>query len=206
MNFSAILFDETQHVVKTSMMGYVPICYEIINLFINSQNFLLIFLICMLKSFCLIVKVCDDLLMLSLDLFNSCLKPTWYDIFQDVLKCLTLVFLRFYNDINDLKDREEFIRLVLLILRPRSAPRAMGVVFMSFLLGISHLSRPPTDASLCLRPKNFPMWTCLNQSSSSLSTSTSMLLRLNSSDLLLPLETFNTEDIFIKFQAPARSC
>ena len=104
MNFPAILFDETQHVVKTSMMGYVPICYEIINLFIKSQNFLLIFLICMLKGFSLIVTVCDDLLMLSLDLFNSCLKPTWYDIFQDVLKCLTLVFLRFYNDIHDLKD------------------------------------------------------------------------------------------------------
>ena len=104
MNFSAILFDETQHVVKTSMMGYVPICYEIINLFIKSQNFLLIFLICMLKGFSLIVTVCDDLLMLSLDLFNSCLKPTWYDIFQDVLKCLTLVFLRFYNDIHDPKD------------------------------------------------------------------------------------------------------
>ena len=27
VNFSAVLFDETQHVVKTSMAGYVPICY-----------------------------------------------------------------------------------------------------------------------------------------------------------------------------------
>ena len=36
-----------------------------------------------------------------------------------------------------------------------------------------------------------------NQFCSSLSTNTSISLRLNFSDLLLPLETFNKEDIFI---------
>ena len=103
VDFSTILFDETQNVVKTSMAGYVPISYEIVNLFIEPQNFLMFF-ICKLKGFYLIVTVCDGLLMLSFDLFNSCIKPTWYDIFQDVLlKCLTLVLLRFYNDINDPK-------------------------------------------------------------------------------------------------------
>ena len=41
MNFSAILFDETQHVVKTSTTSCAPVYYETINLFIESQNFLL---------------------------------------------------------------------------------------------------------------------------------------------------------------------
>ena len=108
VNFSAIVFDETQHVfdetqhvVKTSTMGYVPICYEIINLFIEPQNFLFMFFICKLKGFYLIVMVCDGLLMLSLDLFNSCIKFTWFDIFQDVLlKRLTFLFSRVYSDIN----------------------------------------------------------------------------------------------------------
>ena len=50
MPFSAILFDETQHVVKISMTGYVPVCYEIINLFIKPQNFLLMFFICRLRA------------------------------------------------------------------------------------------------------------------------------------------------------------
>ena len=44
----AILFDEAQHVVKTSTTYYVPVSYEVINLFIKPQNFLLIFLICKL--------------------------------------------------------------------------------------------------------------------------------------------------------------
>ena len=61
VNFSAVLFDETQHVNKTSTAGYVPVCYEIVNLFIELQNFLLIgltfFLICKLKGFYLIVTV-----------------------------------------------------------------------------------------------------------------------------------------------------
>ena len=41
MNFFDVLFDETLHIVKTSMAGYVPVWYEIVNLFIKPQNFLL---------------------------------------------------------------------------------------------------------------------------------------------------------------------
>ena len=37
----AILFDETQHVVKTSTTGYVPVFYEVINLFIELENVML---------------------------------------------------------------------------------------------------------------------------------------------------------------------
>ena len=63
--FPAILFDESQHVVKASMTGYVPLCYEVINLlffffqglsmlFIEPQNLLLMglafFFICKLKG------------------------------------------------------------------------------------------------------------------------------------------------------------
>ena len=76
----AILFNEAQH-VKISMTRYMPAFYEVINLFIKLQNVLLMFFICKLKGFYLIVTVCDGLLMLSLDLFNSCIKPTWYDVF-----------------------------------------------------------------------------------------------------------------------------
>ena len=110
VSFSAILFDETQHVVKTSTMSYVPVCYKVINLSIKSQNFLFMFFICKLKGFYLIVTVFDGLLMLSLDLFSSCIKPAWYDIFQDVfLKHLTLVFSRVYNDIKGTTQRNENI-------------------------------------------------------------------------------------------------
>ena len=105
VNFFAVLFDEARHVVKTSAVEYVPVCYEIINLFIKPQNFILMLFVCKLKGFYLIVLVSDGVLILSLDLFNSCIKPRWYDIFQDMLlKCFTLVFLRFYNDIHDPKD------------------------------------------------------------------------------------------------------
>ena len=55
VNFSAILFDETQHVVKTSTTSCAPVCYETINLFIGSQNFLLMGLICKLKDLYLII-------------------------------------------------------------------------------------------------------------------------------------------------------
>ena len=41
VNFSAFVYDGTQHVVKTSMAGYMPGCYEILNLFIKPKNFLL---------------------------------------------------------------------------------------------------------------------------------------------------------------------
>ena len=85
VKFSAILFEETQHVVKISTAGYVPVCYQVINLFIELQNFLLMLLIFKLKGLYLIVTACDGLLMFFLDLFDSCIKPTWYDVFQDVL-------------------------------------------------------------------------------------------------------------------------
>ena len=55
----AILFDEAQHVVKTSTTGYVPVFYEVINLFIKLQNFLLMLLISKLKGFYLIVTVAN---------------------------------------------------------------------------------------------------------------------------------------------------
>ena len=41
MPFSAILFDETQHIVKISTTCYVPVFYKFINLFIKPQNFML---------------------------------------------------------------------------------------------------------------------------------------------------------------------
>ena len=120
MPFPAILFDETQHVLKTSTTGHVPVCYKIINLFIKLQNFLFMFFIYRLKGFYLIVTVCDGLLMLFLDLFNPCIKSMWYDVFQDVvLKYLALVFSRVYNDIKGTIQRKELIRFILLIFWPR---------------------------------------------------------------------------------------
>ena len=105
LGLHAILFNEAQDVVKISKTGYVPVFYEAINLFIKPQNFLLMFFICKFKGLYLIVMVCDGLLMLSLDLYNSCIKPTWYDVFQDVLfKCFTLGFFAFDYDIHDSKD------------------------------------------------------------------------------------------------------
>ena len=74
VNFSAILFDEAQHVVKTSAAGYGPVCNEVINLFIKSQSFLLMLLIFKLKSLYLIVTRCDGLLMFFL-YFVSKLLP-----------------------------------------------------------------------------------------------------------------------------------
>ena len=48
--FFTVLFDEAQHVVKTSTTGYVPVCYEVINLFIEPQNFLSMFFISKLTA------------------------------------------------------------------------------------------------------------------------------------------------------------
>ena len=66
VNFFPVLFHETQHVFKTSAAGYVPVCYEVINLFIKPQNFLLMFFICKLKGFYLIVTACDGIMMVFL--------------------------------------------------------------------------------------------------------------------------------------------
>ena len=113
MPFPAILFDETQHVVKTPTTGYVPVFYEVINLFIKLQNFLLMLLISKLKGFYLIVTVCDGLSMFFLDLFNPCIKSTWCDFLQNVvLKRLALAFLRVYDDIKGTGQRDENIMVL----------------------------------------------------------------------------------------------
>ena len=62
----AILSDEAQHVVKIYTTGYVPVFYEVINLFIKLQTFLLMFLICKFKGLYLIIFFFDDLLMFFL--------------------------------------------------------------------------------------------------------------------------------------------
>ena len=59
MGLFAILFNETQHVVKTSLTGYVPVFYEVIVLFIKPQNLLLMFFICKLKGLEIISNQCD---------------------------------------------------------------------------------------------------------------------------------------------------
>ena len=66
INLFAVLFDEAQHIVNTTATGYVPVCYEVINLFIEPQNFLLMFFICKLKDLYLIVTACDGLFMVFL--------------------------------------------------------------------------------------------------------------------------------------------
>ena len=78
VNFSAILFDGTQHVVKISMAGYLPVCYEIINLSIEPENFLLMLFICKLKGFYLIVTACDGLLIFFLYFFYAFLGEPFY--------------------------------------------------------------------------------------------------------------------------------
>ena len=55
VNFFTNLFDETQHIAKTSAAGYVIVCYEVINVLIKPQNFLLMDLICKLKGLYLII-------------------------------------------------------------------------------------------------------------------------------------------------------
>ena len=61
---------------------------------------------------------------------------------------------------------------------------------------ISSSDNLSVDVMIGAIPRNHPICACLNQFCSSLSTSTSMSLMLNSSDLLLALETFNTENLF----------
>ena len=58
----AILFNEAQHIVKISKTGYQPVFYEVINLLIESQNFLVMGLY-------LVVTIWDGLLMLFLYFF-----------------------------------------------------------------------------------------------------------------------------------------
>ena len=72
----AILFDKAQHVVKISTTGYVPVFYEVINLFIKLQNFQLMFIICKLEGLYLIILFFNDLLMFFLYFVCSCCR-TW---------------------------------------------------------------------------------------------------------------------------------
>ena len=99
VNFSALLFDETQHVVKTSTAGYVPVCYEIINLFIKPQNFLLMCFTCKLKGFYLIVTACDGLLMFFLyfvcKLLSNMRKQHITAVSSEVF-CLWLLTWKYY--------------------------------------------------------------------------------------------------------------
>ena len=133
--------------------------------------------------------------MLTLDLFNPCIKVTWYDVFQDVLfKNFTRIFLRVYNDIHDPKEWEEFIRLVLVVFGSR--PTWCITPGWYELLPSENLRTPFNDVQISSSSKNFPTWALLNQSCSSLSTNTSISLKLSSSDFLLSLETFKTEDMF----------
>ena len=66
MNFFAVLFDKEQYVVKKSAAGSVPVCYQVKNLFIKPQIFLLMLFIYKLKGLYLIVTACDGLLMVFL--------------------------------------------------------------------------------------------------------------------------------------------
>ena len=66
VNFSAILFNETQQVVKASTAGYGPVCCEVINLFIKPQKFLLMSLLSKLEGFYLIIFFFDGLLIFFL--------------------------------------------------------------------------------------------------------------------------------------------
>ena len=81
-NFAAVLFDKTQHVIKTSTTDYVPVSNEIINLFIKPQNFVLkglaFFFIRKLKGLYLIVTVCCGLLMFFLYFFYTFFGESFY--------------------------------------------------------------------------------------------------------------------------------
>ena len=57
VNLFGALFHEVQHVVKTSATGFVTVCYEVINLLIHPQNFLLMLLISKPKGLYFIVMV-----------------------------------------------------------------------------------------------------------------------------------------------------
>ena len=58
------------------------------------------------------------------------------------------------------------------------------------------------DVMIWAIPRYRPICALLNQFSSLLSTSTSITSKLNFPDLLLPLQTFNKEDIFITILGP----
>ena len=158
----------------------------------------------MLTIFEVIIKQCsrcifffNSLSMLFLNLFNSCIKPTRYDFLQDVLlKCLTLVFSRVYSDIKSTNQRNE--NIMILGVFPRGGPWIPPSAWRKTRDLMSSSDNLSVDVMIWAIPKYHPICALLNQFCSSLSTSTSISLRLNSSDLLpASLETFSTEDIFI---------
>ena len=77
VGFFAILFDEAQRIVKISTTSYVPVFYEVINLFIKLQNFLLIFFICRLEGLYLIIFFFNGLLMPFLHFVCELLPNLW---------------------------------------------------------------------------------------------------------------------------------
>ena len=135
--------------------------------------------------------------MLFFDLFNSYIKLTWCNVLQVVLlKCLTLVFSRVYRYIKCTGQRNK--RIVVLGVFPRRftqwIPPSACRKAQDFISSSDYLS---IDVMIRAIPRYPPICALLNQFCPFLSTTTSISLRLNLSWLLLALETFNTEDIFI---------
>ena len=120
--------------------------------------------------------------MLFLDLFNSCIKPTWYDVFQDVVfERLALIFFRIYNDIHGPKGWEDLSVLFWWPLGPEQSHVLRQVGTSSCLVSILHFSNSFNDVQIFFFPKHFPTWALLNQFCFSLSMNTTMSLRLNCS-------------------------
>ena len=135
--------------------------------------------------------------MFFLDLFNPCIKSLWYDVFQGVfLKRFILIFSRVYSDIrvsvSEMKISWSWASSLggsIIWISPLAWRKAQDLISSP-----DHLA---VDVMIQAIPRNRPICALLNQICSLLSTSTSISLRLNSLGLLLPLETFNTEDIFV---------
>ena len=145
----------------------------------------------------LFLDLLSGLLMLSLDLFDSCIKSTWYDVFQDVLlKRFTLSFSRVYNDIKGTSKRDEYIMILCVF------PRRVRATDLPQLGGRSKILYPLLITWWLMLWYGLSLdivlyMPILNQFCPLLLTSTLISLGLISSELLLLLETFNKEDIFI---------
>ena len=75
------------------MVGYLPVCDEVVNLFIKPQNLLAFFFIRKRKSLYLIATVCDGLLMIFLHFVCKLLSNPWENHNQTMLSedfCLSL--------------------------------------------------------------------------------------------------------------------
>ena len=199
LNFSTILFYETQYIVKTSTTGYVPVCYEVINLFIEPQNFLLMFLICKLKDLYLIVTACDGLFMVFLHfvckLLPNMRKQHIAAVSPEVF-CLWLLTWKYYL-IHPL-----FFDVIVVFSR----------VLGSIVWGACsrHLDQLPLMSEIFRVDMSFLTWAVLVALpySSVLHTSLARIqgfsLMVTSHKSTALKETGMTEDIFIKFRAPAK--